>query len=147
MMRLRYLIVASVAACLASCGEEPADPGTVEHPFAGEFDWAQSRGGLAYHERSPDTEGYSVRLEFTGDAVRAFRNGELVGTTRFTVRHDSLRAGPLPVYVIRYDDPLQVFAFDAFEEHTVRIGGKLILEFDDPCCDRYTHVFTKHGVR
>jgi hypothetical protein len=115
--------------------------------LSGSWRWVQSQGGIAGMERNPESEGYSARLEYDATRVRAFRNDRLVAEATFTLREDSLRLGPLPVFIVEYSPALRVFPFSSLDQHTVRITGKMIVEFDEGCCDRYTHIFTKPGIR
>jgi hypothetical protein len=70
-----------------------------------------------------------------------------VAQARFTLREDPRHLGPLPVYLVEYSPALQIFPFASLDQHTVRITGKLIVEFDEGCCDRYSHTFTKPYIR
>ena len=147
MGRSGRLLTLTTLALMSACDSDPTGLGDAERLMTGAFDWLSSSGGIAGRQFTPASEGYSVRLEFAGDQVRAFRSGTLVGEARFTLREDSLRASPQPVYLVEYEPTLQVFPFDAFEQHTLRIVGKLVVELDDGCCDRYTHTFAKSDVR
>ncbi len=131
---------------LLACTQGSTDP-EIENALSGSWSWVQSRGGFAYMERSPRTEGYTVRLDYEGTRVRAYRDDRLIAEARFTIREDSLRAGPLPVYIVEYSPALTVFRFSTLDRHTARLTGKLIFEFDEGCCDRYSHTFTKPGIR
>jgi hypothetical protein len=143
----RSLFAAALSLLLAAC-TTPADLADVQRQLTGRFDWISSSGSIAGVTHTPASEGYEVRLDFTEDRLRAWRDGEFIGQTRVSVEEDTRRASPTPVYTVRYDPPLQVFPFAAFEEHTLRFTeAKLIVELADPCCDRYSHTFSKFGVR
>jgi hypothetical protein len=144
MQRAPVFISLLLAACTTG-GSEPEI--TADHLLTGSWVWTLSRGGIAGLERSPESEGYTVRLDYEGDRVRAFRADRLVGESRFTLREDSLQLGPMPVYHVKYTPALHAFAFTTLDELSARITGKMIVEFDEGCCDLYVHSFQKPGVR
>lgn len=135
----RHVLTAICGFGLLACTSQTTGP-HFDGPLAGTFTWVRSEGGIAFHRRTPASEGYQVTLIFDDDSVRAFRNKVLVAAARFTIREDSLRMSPAPVYIVRYDPPLSALPFDQFDEHSVHITPDT-LYLADPCCDRYTHVF------
>ena len=143
----RLPFAAALCLMLAYCNT-PADLADVQQQLTGRFDWVSSTGSIAGVTLTPASEDYEVRLDFTGDLLRAWRDGEFIGQARVTVEEDTRRASPVPVYTVRYHPPLQVFPFANFEEHTLRFTeARLIVELADPCCDRFSHTFSKFGVR
>lgn len=104
-----------------------------------------SVGGINGQERTPATEGVSIRLDYDGHRVRAYRDGELIGRTAYTATEQAT-FGPLPTYVVHYAEPLNAFPFDALDEHTVVTVAPNTVRFDDPCCDRYAHTMEGAGV-
>ena len=139
------LVLLPLALTLA-CNREPISP-TADHPLVGRFEWVSSSGGLASHEITPVAIGYTVRFEFERTRVRTYRNDEKVDDTGFAVSEDRQRESPLPVYIVKYDRPLEVFTFSEVEGHTVQWAGKAILVLDEGCCDRYIHTITDPSVR
>jgi hypothetical protein len=129
---------------LAACGtDDPTGPG---QRFTGSWVWVASVGGIAGLERTPTSEGLVIRLDYDGRSVRAFRNGELVSEVGYSaVELPTL--GPLPVYSITYDSPVDAFPFDLLDEHTVVRVAPSIIRFEDPCCDRWTHTMVDATVR
>lgn len=142
-MRKRLLAAMLMLAGCASGSLEPE----AAHPLAGTFTWTVSEGGVAYMQRTAETEGYVAWLVFSGSTVRAYRNGQLVGTSHFTVTENAQVESPLPVYEVHFEPPLTALKFAPFEDETVRITGKMGIALDDGCCDRYVHLFSKPGVR
>lgn len=139
MPHTRHFLTAVCGFWLLACTSQSTGP-HLDGPLAGTFTWVRSGGGIAFQERTPASEGYQLTLVFDGDSVRAFRNATLAAVAHFTIREDSLRMSPAPVYIVRYDPPLPALAFDQFEEHSVHITPDT-LYLVDPCCDRFTHVF------
>jgi hypothetical protein len=145
MLKTHGIILGIAMMSLAACSSsQEADNDGV---FSGEFRWTSSVGGIAGRVYTPDTLGYSVRLEFTNDGeVIAFHGDTEVGRS-VVVSQEVAAEDSVARFRITYSPPLPVFPFATFEEQTVRVTGKLILEFADPCCDRYVHSFQKLYVR
>ena len=143
---IRLSIAATLALSPLSC-TTPADLAEVQQQLTGSFDWIESSGGFAGQQFTPASTGYAVRLEFAADRVRAYRDGALVGEARITVAEDRQRESPTPVYLVQYRPSLPVFPFAAFEEQYLHITGKYTVQLSDPCCDLYSHTFSKQGVR
>lgn len=139
MPNTRHVLTAVCACGLLACTSQTTGP-HLDGPLAGTFTWVRSEGGIAYQQRTPASEGYQVTLVFEDDSVRAFRNAAQIAVAHFTIREDSLRMSPAPVYIVRYEPPLPALAFDHFEEHSVHITPDT-LYLVDPCCDRFTHIF------
>ena len=89
--------------------------------------------GMNMRQFTPESEGYSLRLEFDGNRVRAFSNNSLVGTSEVSISGDT----------IRYDPALSAFRFGSLAEpQTITLVGDTIV-LTDPCCDLYMHRFVK----
>jgi len=146
-MRIRAFAAWPIALLtLLACGSDGTEP-IGEDPFAGEYQWMYSQGGIAGLRYSPESAGYAVRLEFDGRGeVSAFRGDTRVARATYVAEKVTAPDGTIS-WLIRYAPPLMVFPFGAFDEQSVRIVGKLVLEFTDPCCDRYVHLFQKPYVR
>lgn len=144
-MRTTWLALVLLAA--AACTREPTTAAE-DQAFNGTWHWVSSTGGIAAQQRTPASEGYTVRLEYDGakGRVRAFRNEVLVATVRYSAR-ELPTMGPLPVWEVVYDPPLEVFRFDALDRHTVHLHGKRLIELVDPCCDRWVHTLTDPTLR
>ncbi len=54
--------------------------------------------------------------------------------------------GPLPVFEVRYTPPFQALPFDQLDEHVARWIAPSIARFEDPCCDRWIHIFVDPGL-
>ena len=131
--------VLAISALLLSCvNSAPLDPAPTAH--IGEWEWVRSSGSIAGVQRTPESEGYTVRIEFRADqTVRAFRGGDLVAEGTYTIA-ERLEDGTAVAYEIRYQPALVVFPFAAFEEQVARVTADG-LRLTDPCCDRYDHEF------
>jgi hypothetical protein len=140
-------VTALVAALtLVACHHDGVEP-IGEHPFEGEYRWTYSQGGIAGIRYTPESTGYTARLEFDGHGeVSAFRGETRVARATY-VAEPTTKPDGSTTWHITYTPPLPIFTFASFEEQTVRIVGKVILEFTDPCCDRYVHLFQKPFVR
>lgn len=139
----RILIVAAAGLALACEGDTPVEPGRL---FTGTWVWVRSVGGLAVQERTPLTDGITVRLDYDGRRVRAYQDGRLVDEAAYHAT-ELPTSGPLPVYSIEYEGGLRAFAFDMLDQHTVVTMTPVIVLFEDPCCDRWTHTLVDVGVR
>ena len=135
----------SLALLLVGCGSD-GGPTAPPQPFEGTWVWVRSEGGIAGEVRLPDTEGISVRLEYENSRVRAFVDGSLIDETEYDAVSVQTN-GPLPVYEVRYTPPLQALPFDQFDEHAVRRIAPSIVRFEDPCCDRWIHIFIDPGIQ
>lgn len=137
--RIRRIARLTVVVALAACGSDsPTEPADV---LNGAWLWVESTGGILSQTRTPGTEGYDVRLQYDGHGrVHAFRGSMSAGTSNYTLT-ELPTSGPLPVYEVTYDPPLQAFLFDALDTHAFRFvaNGEAILV--DPCCDRWAHTF------
>lgn len=121
-----------LTALLAACRSAGTDPAAA--PLDGEWEWIGSTGGIAGRRVTPATEGYDVRLNFSGNRVRAFRNDSVRGTARMTVAGQELT----------YEPPITVFIFDgAIEAQTFEIVSGDTLALRDRCCDRFDHRFVR----
>lgn len=128
---------------LAACGtDDPTGPGQL---FTGSWVWVESVGGIAGLRRTPAAEGLAIRLDYDGRTVRAFRNGALVSEAGYSAVELGT-FGPLPVYSIEYDTPVDAFPFDPLDEHAVYRVAPSIVRFEDPCCDRWTHTLVDATV-
>ena len=132
----------ALSATLSACTSGTTEA-ELEQPLSGSWLWVESVGGIAGMHRSPDTEGYTVRLDFQGRRVRAFRSGQLVGQATFTVLEDTRYAGPMPVYDVEYSPALTAFRFSTLDQHTLRFTGTASAQFNEGCCDRYVHSMSR----
>jgi hypothetical protein len=134
--------ILALSAALFACTSGTTEA-ELETPLSGSWLWVESVGGIAGMQRSPDTEGYTVRLDFQGRRVRAFRSGQLVGQASFTVIEDTRYAGPMPVYDVEYSPALTAFRFSTLDQHTLRFTGTSSAQFNEGCCDRYLHTMIR----
>jgi hypothetical protein len=132
------------ATLFVACDDDPAGPGA--QPFEGAWVWVASVGGFAGVTHTPAIDGISVRLDFAGGRVRGYRDGVLVAEATYTAT-ELPTSGPLPSYEIRYQPPLAVLPFDVFDEHLLHWIAPSVVEFEDPCCDRYDHTFADTAIK
>lgn len=129
---------------VVGCGSDGGP--TAPQPFEGTWIWVRSEGGIAGEVRSPDTDRISIRLEYRNGRARAFVDGSLVDETEYEATAVSA-GGALPVFEVRYTQPLQALPFDQLDEHVVRRIAPSIVRFEDPCCDRWIHTFIDPGIQ
>lgn len=137
---MRRIVLIVVLWMSAGCGSDPAgsDGRTIESLF-GSWDWVSANGGIAGGFRTPLTEGFTMRIEFTEpDRLELFRNGELVTSTVFEVLEVQRNGDLVTGGRIRHANLVL-----GWMEHTVGfdIEGGLILT--DPCCDGFTYSWTR----
>lgn len=126
---------------LAACGHLASGP---EQPIRGTWQWVRSTGGVAGREITPQGQGVSVRLVYDGRTAHAYTNGALRAEATYTVT-ELPTLGPTPVYRVTYAPKLDAFPFDALDEHTVRLLARDTVVFEDPCCDRWSHVMVERA--
>ncbi len=127
---------------LAACNATPTE---LADGLDGDWVWVESSGSIAGVTRTPESEGYTVHLEFVDDStVRAFRNDSLITTSdAFLAERLIQYAGPGREYEITFESPLRALLFSSMEQHIVRYVQPDRVTFEDLCCDGYVHVFEK----
>ncbi len=129
-MGMRRIVLPLLVIALAAC-QGSIDPELQQ--AQGAWDWIESSGSIAGRTFTPESEGYTLRLEFDGNRVRAFRNDSLVGTSEVSFVGDK----------ITYSPALPAFVFSGLAEpQTITLVGDTIV-LTDPCCDLYVHRFVK----
>lgn len=125
----RTLVLSLLLAACRSAGTDPR----VE-AITGEYDWIGSTGGIAGRTVTPQSEGYRVRLRFSGNQVSIFRNDSLMATSLFTIRADE----------VTYQPAISIFGFDAgIDTQTFADLAGDTVALRDPCCDRFDHRFVR----
>lgn len=139
----RLLVVVATSLALACDGNTPVE---TDRLFTGTWVWVRSVGGVNGQERTPATETIAVRLDYDGRRVRAYQDGRLIDDANYTAT-ELPTSGPLPVYSIEYEGGLRAFPFDVLDQHTVVSVTSVIIRFEDPCCDRWTHTLVDAGLQ
>ncbi len=130
-MGMRRFVLLPLVVALASCQANGTAPNLPD--AQGTWEWVTSSGSIAGRTFTPESEGYTLRLEFDGNRVRAFRIDSLVGTSEGSFSGDT----------IRYSPALPAFVFSGLAEpQTISVIGDTIV-LTDPCCDLYQHRFVK----
>jgi hypothetical protein len=83
---LKYLIL-TFFALLISCQKEKE---TITEFIVGKWEWVKSVSPWTGQVSNPQTDGYSITLEFTGDGImKEYKNDTLSNTTNYSIEINS----------------------------------------------------------
>jgi len=93
MQHPRVIVPFIASVCLTifvtGCATTYAPTTPVEHELVGTWRWIKSVGGFAGETRTPETEGYTKTVQFTGDGTyRLYVDGQHQVTFDYVLKHE-----------------------------------------------------------
>lgn len=103
----------------------------------GDWIWQWSQGGIAGLTLTPETEGYTLTINFSEPGIyKKYKDGTLISKGSFTLLTDDETYSFDADFMIAYENEINVNQFVSFE------GSDTLILYDE-CFDCFKHLYIK----
>lgn len=140
-MKSHFVFLLAICLLFSACRKDISTPTDDCRKLFGTWRWVQSSGGISGQVITPDSEGYTLEIEFKSNGVvKKFKNGNKIFKKTFEFEEGESIFSTGKTYLIKYKDgmlkKMQV-------SNSFKFGGTDTLFLNNECQDCYSEIYLR----